>query len=147
MRKNKGNLLLSVLAGAAVGAITAMLFTPKSGKDLRKDIKGEANKALDTAEDYVDVAKEKGSDMLGTVEEVGSDMKQNRQKAIHKMSNQVGRAMDRADDGLKEPAKYNLKQAADTGKQARERSKGIAESTVDKVKDKAVEAKEAFKKQ
>lgn len=147
MRKNNGSLILSVLAGAAVGALTAMLFAPKSGKDLRKDIKDEADKAIDTAEDYVGVAKDKGADVLGTAQEAGSDMMQNRNKAIHKISNQVGRAVDRAEDGLTETAKYNLQQAADTHKQARERSKEIAKDTAEDVKDTAVEAKHEFEEQ
>lgn len=32
------NLILTILGGAAVGAIAALLFAPKKGEDLRNDI-------------------------------------------------------------------------------------------------------------
>lgn len=147
MSRDNGKMILSLLAGAAVGTLAALLFAPKSGKDLRKEIKGEANKAVDTAEDYMDVAKDKGTDVLETAQEAGSDLMKNRQKTMHKMGNQISRAADHAQDGRTETAKYDLRQAADTHKQARERTKDIAKDTAEDVKDTAQEAKEEAKKQ
>lgn len=58
--KNFGKgLVIGLLTGGALGAAIALLFAPKSGKELRADIKEKAGNALDEAERYYDVAKEK----------------------------------------------------------------------------------------
>lgn len=58
--KNFGRgLLVGLLTGGALGAAIALLFAPKSGKELRADIKEKAGTALDEAERFYDVAKEK----------------------------------------------------------------------------------------
>lgn len=54
-------LLIGFLTGGIVGAAIALLYAPKSGKELRSDIKNKSNEFLDDAEKYIDVAKEKAS--------------------------------------------------------------------------------------
>lgn len=147
MRNNNYKLLLGALAGAAVAGIATLLFAPKSGKDLREDVGKQADKAVDTAEDYMDIAKDKGSDVMETAQEAGSDLMENRQKTMHQMGKEVGRAADRAEEGLTETAKYDMKQAADTHKQARERTKEIAKETAEDVIDTAEEAKQEAENQ
>lgn len=55
MPKVKLSNAILLTAGAAIGAL---LFAPKSGKELRKDIKREANKQLDEAKVYATNLKE-----------------------------------------------------------------------------------------
>lgn len=43
--KNNGQFFTALLAGAAVGAAAAVLFAPKSGKEMRSTIKRSATKA------------------------------------------------------------------------------------------------------
>ena len=62
-RVGKG-LLIGFLTGGIVGAALALLYAPKSGKELRKDLKGKADELLDEAEKYVDIAKEKAADAV-----------------------------------------------------------------------------------
>ena len=54
-------LLIGFLTGGIVGAAIALLYAPKSGKELRQDIKGKTDELIDDAEKYLDVAKEKAS--------------------------------------------------------------------------------------
>ena len=56
MTKNKGGFVLGAIIGGAAAAITALLFAPKPGKELRDDITEEVNNLLDTARDYADIA-------------------------------------------------------------------------------------------
>lgn len=56
-------LLVGFLTGGIVGAAVALLYAPKSGKELRQDIKGKTDELLDEAEKYLDVAKEKATNM------------------------------------------------------------------------------------
>lgn len=57
-------LLIGFLTGGIVGAAIALLYAPKSGKELRKDIKDKADEFKDEAEKYLDVAKEKAVDLI-----------------------------------------------------------------------------------
>lgn len=57
-------LLLGFLAGGAVGAILALLYAPKSGKELRADIKLKTDEYLDEAEKYLAEAKDKAKDLI-----------------------------------------------------------------------------------
>jgi gas vesicle protein len=57
-------LLLGFLAGGALGAILALLYAPKSGKELRADIKHKADDYLDEAEKYLAEAKDRAKDLI-----------------------------------------------------------------------------------
>ncbi len=60
--KHDGNLLKALLIGSLVGAVTGMVFAPKSGRELRSDIKGESEKALrETKQLYSDVRTKAGA--------------------------------------------------------------------------------------
>jgi len=57
-------LFIGFLAGGIVGGIIALLYAPKSGKELRADIKLKKDEILDDAEEYLDIAKHKAQDMI-----------------------------------------------------------------------------------
>jgi gas vesicle protein len=57
-------LLIGFLAGGAIGAVLALLYAPKSGKELRGDIKEKADEYLGEAEKYIADAKDKAKDMI-----------------------------------------------------------------------------------
>ncbi|MDP2037548.1 MAG: YtxH domain-containing protein [Ignavibacteria bacterium] len=57
-------LLIGFLTGAAVGSIIALLYAPKSGKELRSDIKNKSQEFMDDAEGYLSNAKEKASQLI-----------------------------------------------------------------------------------
>ena len=48
-----GTMLLSFLAGAAVGVGTALLFAPKTGEEMRGKIKDLADDAVEKIKDYL----------------------------------------------------------------------------------------------
>jgi gas vesicle protein len=50
-------LVIGMVAGGAVGAVVALLFAPKSGKELRADIRDKAGNLLEGADDYLRAAK------------------------------------------------------------------------------------------
>ncbi|MBI3132204.1 MAG: YtxH domain-containing protein [Acidobacteria bacterium] len=49
-----GTIALTFLAGAAVGAVVLALTTPKTGKELRGDIKNFGNRLGEKARELVD---------------------------------------------------------------------------------------------
>jgi gas vesicle protein len=50
-------LVIGMIAGGAVGAVVALLFAPKSGKELRADIRDKAGNLLEGADDNLRAAK------------------------------------------------------------------------------------------
>jgi len=56
--------LIGFLAGGAIGAILALLYAPKSGKELRSDIKLKTDGILDDADKYLAEAKDKAKDLI-----------------------------------------------------------------------------------
>jgi gas vesicle protein len=57
-------LLIGFFAGAAVGSILALLYAPKSGKELREEIKTKSQDFMDDADKYISNAKEKASQLI-----------------------------------------------------------------------------------
>jgi gas vesicle protein len=54
-----GTVLLSFVAGAAVGAGLALLYAPKSGREMREDILDLTEDAVDKIKEYAKDAQEK----------------------------------------------------------------------------------------
>jgi cell division septum initiation protein DivIVA len=67
MENNSGmlkGLIIGVLAGGALGALVALLFAPKSGRELRADIKGKADDLMEGAEEALNAAKSRAGEMV-----------------------------------------------------------------------------------
>ena len=61
MRKG---IVLGLLAGGVIGAVLALLYAPKPGKELRADINNKAGEMMHDAEGYITVAKSKAVDII-----------------------------------------------------------------------------------
>ncbi|HKB85349.1 MAG TPA: YtxH domain-containing protein [Ignavibacteriaceae bacterium] len=62
--KSGKGLLLGFLAGGAVGAILALLYAPKSGRELREDIRSKTDEYYDDVEKYYSEARNKAKDLI-----------------------------------------------------------------------------------
>jgi gas vesicle protein len=76
------------LIGGAVGAITALLFAPKSGKELRRDIADTSAELYDKTADIVHAGKQKAHDIIETVK--------------HQADSLLRKSTDFYDDDMKE---------------------------------------------
>lgn len=56
--------VLGLLAGGAIGSITALLYAPKSGRELRKDIGNKGREVIKETSEYVDTAKTKAGEII-----------------------------------------------------------------------------------
>ena len=56
--------IIGFIAGGALGAALALLYAPKSGKELRQDIKLKTDDYMDEAEKYIAEAKDKAIDLI-----------------------------------------------------------------------------------
>lgn len=104
--------LVGALLGGAAGAIAALLFAPKSGKELRQDI-------ADRTEDVVDKAQALFNKATGQVEEGLEDVvNEGRIRAENLMSNarhQAENLMSNAEQVLRE-AKNRAQKVGDAAK-------------------------------
>ncbi len=57
-------LLIGFVAGSLVGAVVALLYAPKSGKELRRDIRDKSGKLIDDAEEYLARARSKAVEII-----------------------------------------------------------------------------------
>ncbi len=57
-------LMLGLLAGGAIGATIALLYAPKSGKELRADIKHKTDEFIDDTSEYMQIAREKAETLI-----------------------------------------------------------------------------------
>jgi gas vesicle protein len=67
MAENSGmvkGFIVGLLAGGAVGAVLALLYAPKSGRELRKDLSQGAEELLDEAEGAVSAARSRASEIV-----------------------------------------------------------------------------------
>lgn len=57
---------VGVLVGAVLGGVIALLYAPKSGKELRQEIKGKADELLETGKGKVgDIRRMMGEKISG----------------------------------------------------------------------------------
>ena len=61
---NGKGLLIGLLIGGSIGAALALLFAPKSGRELRQDIKNKSDEYMDDAERYITDARIKAKDLI-----------------------------------------------------------------------------------
>jgi gas vesicle protein len=62
------------LVGAGVGAVIALLFAPKAGKELREDISGATKRSIDYANDRAKAVGNKASTMYSSSREKANEL-------------------------------------------------------------------------
>ena len=76
MSNNNGTgFLLGAIVGAAIGSAVALLYAPKSGRELREDLGEEVDYWVDRASEYRDYAMERGQEVYGAAAETSGDIK------------------------------------------------------------------------
>lgn len=73
---NTKDFLIGTLIGTMVGAAVALVFAPKSGRELRRDINQGAYQAKDYASNWKNTAQEKGAEWKDIALVKGSEFKQ-----------------------------------------------------------------------
>jgi gas vesicle protein len=82
-----GDKLVYFLIGAGIGAITALLFAPKAGSELRADIADATRKGLDQARDTGRELGERANEYYQTGVERASDLANRGRGAVSDLAN------------------------------------------------------------
>jgi gas vesicle protein len=86
-----GTALTFLLIGIGAGAVAALMLAPKSGEQLRRDIRRRYEDAREAIEDLADEAKERVEDVL----ERGSDWVEDVEETTRKRVAPLARALRR----------------------------------------------------
>ncbi|HEX9253291.1 MAG TPA: YtxH domain-containing protein [Ignavibacteriaceae bacterium] len=123
--------LFGFLAGGALGAVVALLTAPKSGKELRADIKSKSEEYLDEAEKYLTEAKDKARELI-------NEGKKKSEKIIHDARSKSEDILKDAEKVFKD-AKVKTTDVYNTGKEKfeteAERIKSSVKAGVDAYKE------------
>ena len=134
MEENKmaKGLVLGFLTGGVVGAALALLYAPKSGKELRSDIKHRTDDFIDDTSEYMQIAKEKASDLI-------NEGKKKSEKLIKDAKERAGTLIEDANELLNE--------AKDKASHKYEDAKGTIASEKERVKDALKAGVDAYKEE
>jgi gas vesicle protein len=97
MAENQGgadNKLVYFLIGAGIGAITALIFAPKAGSELRSEFADATRKGLDYTRDTGGQVGERASDLIARGKAAVSDLTDRGKELINRQKTQVAAAVD-----------------------------------------------------
>ncbi|MDC3415791.1 YtxH domain-containing protein [Aquibacillus salsiterrae] len=86
---NSKDFLIGSLIGGIVGASMALLFAPKSGKELRSNLNQSANYVKDRAYEWKDIAYEKGSEWKDVAKDNYSQLSETVSEKSHELGDKV----------------------------------------------------------
>jgi len=73
--KHVGNFLKGLLIGGFLGVLAGVLFAPKSGKELRSDIKEKGSEVLKGTKEILDDAGAKAKAIIDEAKQRASELK------------------------------------------------------------------------
>lgn len=121
-------LLIGFLAGSAMGAVLALLYAPKSGKELRADIRLKTGDILEDAETYARSARERASEVMSDAKRRSDQLITEAQKKANTLIGDADKlltgARQKAGSALEEGTKVTnaVKAGLDAFKEERKRS-------------------------
>jgi gas vesicle protein len=118
MEQNNGTVkgfIIGLLAGGAIGAVLALLYAPKSGKELRRDLTEGAEEILGEAEHAVAAARSRASEIV-------SDARQRSDQLISDARKRASSLLDDAEKVMSGVRQQPGQTGPDTGPADRHRS-------------------------
>lgn len=86
-------LLIGFLAGSAIGAVLALLYAPKSGKEFRADIRQRTGDILEDAETYARTARERASEVMSDAKQRSDQLISDAQKKANTLINDADKLL------------------------------------------------------
>ena len=115
-----GDKLVYFLIGAGIGAVTALLFAPKAGSELRADIADRTRRGLDQAREAGIEFSNKATDIYQSGVDKASDLAARGREGVNEIASRSREAVEdltsRGKDII-ERQKSQLSAAIDAGKQ------------------------------
>jgi gas vesicle protein len=120
--------LFGLIAGGAIGAALALLYAPKSGKELRGDIRKRTDDLVDDAEEYISTARNRAVDMINDgkkrAETMITDARKRAEELLHDAEKVLSGAKEKAGGLVGEGEKVRDAMKAGVNAFKEERTKG-----------------------
>ena len=108
-----GDKLVYFLIGAGIGAVTALLFAPKAGHELRADIADATRRGMDAARDtgrqvgerageYYQTGVDRASDLAARGKEAVSGITERGRETVNRQKAQISAAIEAGKQGYRE---------------------------------------------
>ena len=75
-RSTAGTAVTFLLIGLGAGAVIGLLFAPKAGKQMRKELRRKYDDARETLDDWKDDAKDIAEDAMERGQEIADDLRE-----------------------------------------------------------------------
>jgi gas vesicle protein len=99
--------LVYFLIGIGVGAVTASLFAPKAGSELRSEIADTTRKGFDYARDTGREIGERASDLTARGKEAAGDLTERGKGLINRQKAQLTAAIEAGKQGYREAKQHD----------------------------------------
>lgn len=86
LRDNTGMIAGIAALSAGIGAVAALLFTPRTGEQVRSGLKRRAHNTMDTMSDKMHSAKDTADDMADSIKDNAKDMAENNKQAAQNVT-------------------------------------------------------------
>ena len=130
MGKKTGGFLLGAFIGSVAAATTALLFAPKSGKELREDLAIKADELKEQLSDYVDISIEKGVELSEVALNATEDIRVNLKDSASQFKDTVKKSAT----NLKEEVSQTVSKVQDTFLAKKEEAEEVVTELKEEVK-------------
>ncbi len=121
--RNGNTGLLFFLIGAGIGAVTALLFAPKAGSELRSELADATRKGLDQARDtsrqvgeratdYYQTGVEKAADLAARSKETINELSERSKDVVTRQKTSIAAAIEAGKQGYREAKEQDLGKAS-----------------------------------
>jgi|SRR5699024_2324676 len=131
---NNLSFITGALIGSVVGAGLALVFAPKTGRELRSDINRGTRQAMDKADDLRVTVQEKGSEYMDQARIKGSELKE-------KSSEMTKQVTEKSKD-VAQDVKDKSQQVADKAKKVADKAKDFTEDKKEEIEETVKNIKE-----
>lgn len=112
--RNDSEFFKGFLFGGLVGAVIALLYAPKSGKEVREDIRKMSSDLVDDAEGKLKLAQKKAETLFEETKKQLEDLQKEAESAMGDLKQRASDGVDRGKTTLKNE-KRRLSDAIDAG--------------------------------
>lgn len=89
-------MFIGFLTGALVGSITALLYAPKSGKELRSELRERGDEFVEDAEQYIAKARDRANALINDGKERSEKLVADAKTKVNSLLNEAEKILDDA---------------------------------------------------
>ena len=111
--KNRNNeksiflpVLFSVIAGFATGAIIGMLYAPKAGKEIRKDIKEKSEDLIEKSKKNYEIVADKTKEKIADIKDKSGELIEKGKEKINQAKEMLGEKINIGKEKAQEVSDY-----------------------------------------